>query len=135
MFLSWAGDSCLLSSKNLEDEFSLKLCFLTKYGFRMTWLQFIWQKEWHGIKAIVGKYTDVLGPSHFRICQTCKGTSINDVPNFWLFLTYLRPIWSDLEKAAYFIFFLAFWINIYECQLYPKHGHLSVNQLKNDNYC
>ena len=30
---------------------------------------------------------------------------------------------------------MAFWINIYECQLYPKHGHLSVNQLKNDSYC
>ena len=30
---------------------------------------------------------------------------------------------------------MAFWINIYECQLYPKYGHLSVNQLKNDRYC
>ena len=30
---------------------------------------------------------------------------------------------------------MAFWINIYECQLYPKHGHLSVNYLKNDSYC
>ena len=25
---------------------------------------------------------------------------------------------------------MAFWINIYGCQLYPRHGHLSVNQLK-----
>ena len=29
---------------------------------------------------------------------------------------------------------MAFWINIYRCQLYSKHGHLSVNQLRDDNY-
>ena len=30
---------------------------------------------------------------------------------------------------------MAFWINIYVCQPYPRHGHLSVNQLKNQSYC
>ena len=29
---------------------------------------------------------------------------------------------------------MAFWINIYVCQPYPRHGPLSVNQLKNDSY-
>ena len=29
---------------------------------------------------------------------------------------------------------MAFWINIYGCQPYPRHGPLSVNQLKNDSY-
>ena len=27
---------------------------------------------------------------------------------------------------------MAFWINIYGCQTYPRHGPLKVNQLKND---
>ena len=30
---------------------------------------------------------------------------------------------------------MPFWINICGCQLYPRHGHLCVNQLKNDSYC
>ena len=30
---------------------------------------------------------------------------------------------------------MAFWINNYGCQPYPRHGHLSVNQLKNQSYC
>jgi hypothetical protein len=29
---------------------------------------------------------------------------------------------------------MAFQINIYGCQLYPKHCHLSVNQLKKGSY-
>ena len=29
---------------------------------------------------------------------------------------------------------MAFWINIYGCQPYPRHSPLSVNQLKNDSY-
>ena len=29
---------------------------------------------------------------------------------------------------------MAFWINIYGYQPYPRHGPLSVNQLKNDSY-
>ena len=36
------------------------------------------------------------------------------------------------EKSGSYKVAMAFCINIYECQLYPKHGHLSVNQLKND---
>ena len=38
--------------------------------------------------------------------------------NFWL-----------IYKVA-----MAFWINIFGCQPYPRHGPLSVNQLKNDSY-
>ena len=41
----------------------------------------------------------------------------------------MRKIWF-LYKVA-----MAIWINIYGCQLYPKHAHLSANQLKNDSYC
>ena len=39
-----------------------------------------------------------------EIKTTGKGTSINDVPRFLAFFdlpTYLCPIWSLLEKAAY----------------------------------
>jgi hypothetical protein len=40
------------------------------------------------------------------------GTSINDVPRFFAFFdlpTYLRPIWSHLEKAAYFMMSFFVW--------------------------
>ena len=30
---------------------------------------------------------------------------------------------------------MAFWINIYGCQPYPRHGSLKVNQLKNHSFC
>ena len=29
---------------------------------------------------------------------------------------------------------MAFWINIYGCQPYPRHGSLKVNQLKNHSF-
>ena len=47
--------------------------------------------------------------------QSIEGTSFNKC---WL-----------IYKVA-----MVFWINIYGCQPYPRHGPLSVNQLKNDSY-
>ena len=41
-----------------------------------------------------------------------KGTSINDVPRFLAFFdlpTYLSPIWSHLEKAAYLMMSFFVW--------------------------
>ena len=40
-----------------------------------------------------------------------------------------RKIWLIYKVA------MPFWINIYGCHPYPRHGHLSVNQLKNQSYC
>ena len=41
---------------------------------------------------------------------------------------YSRKIWLIYKVAV------AFWINIYGCQPYPRYGPLKVNQLKNDSF-
>ena len=49
--------------------------------------------------------------------------------NEWIFNYENQPrkIWLIYKVA------MAFWINIYECQPYPRHGHISVTQLKIKN--
>ena len=45
-----------------------------------------------------------IGGARLIFMNSSKGTSINDVPRFLAFFdlpTYLCPIWSLLEKAAY----------------------------------
>ena len=59
---------------------------------------------------------------------------LNNWVNFWF--SIIKKL-LDLAQENWVIYkvAMAFWINIYGCQPYPRHGHLSVNQLKNQSYC